>query len=179
MDTKRHPLWELFDSKALRQYWPILTFLALGGLLLWNLSLVLSRVPTMPFTTFVHHLQAGHIARIDVQGETMTGRFKPQVQNQEQGSSRPSSDFKTHIPAFAGRGLMDEILKQQVILEVHPRSNHSLGYLMLAFLPAALLIIFALLRLKPGQAGSEQDSEADVQGASRSSLEDRKHTWKP
>jgi len=146
MDTNRYPLWELFDSRALRQYWPILVFLALGGLLLWNLSLVLSRVPIMPYTTFLHHLQAGHIARIDIQGETMTGQFRPQYQNQEQSSSRLSSDFKAHIPAFAGQGLMDEILTQQVILEVHPRSNHAMGYLMLAFLPAALLVIFFLLR---------------------------------
>ena len=146
MESNRHQLWDVLDSTSLRQLWPVLTFLALGGLILWNLSMLVFQIPVISFTSFHHHLQAGHIAQIEVQGETITGQFKPEFQNRQESSSRLASDFKTHVPSFAGQSLMQEILQQQVLVTVHPKSNHALVYLMLAFLPAALLVCFIVLR---------------------------------
>ncbi len=173
MDANRHPLWDLLDSRTLRQLWPILAFVTLGALILWNLSMLTATIPALSFSTFHHHLQAGHIARIDVQGETITGQFKPEFQKGEKPSTRPRPDFKTHIPSFAGQGLMQEILRQQVLVTVHPRSNHFVGYLLLAILPAALLACFVIGRYRamrsssPGQNSMHRGSTAQMEDRSR------------
>jgi len=66
------------------------------------------RVPYSPF--FLEQVKAGHVASITSKGTAVQGTFKTA---ERYGSNKPSTRFKTEVPAFADTNALSRLLQQK------------------------------------------------------------------
>jgi cell division protease FtsH len=111
------------------------------------------RVPYSPF--FLQQVRAGHVKEITSKGTALQGTF---AQEQSYAGSKPTTRFRTEIPAFADNDALSRLLEQkQVVVNAEPLNNGAPWWqsLLLGFGPTILflLLLFWLMR----RAGNVQD----------------------
>ena len=111
------------------------------------------RVPYSPF--FLKQVNAGHVKEITSKGTAIQGTFTKQERYQ---GSKPTTKFKTEVPAFANNDALSARLeKKGVVVNAQPLDNGPPWWesLLLGFGPTLLflLLLFALIR----RAGNVQN----------------------
>jgi cell division protease FtsH len=111
------------------------------------------RVPYSPF--FLKQVNAGHVKEITSKGTAIQGTFDRQERYQ---GSKPTTKFKTEVPAFANNDALSALLeKKGVVVNAQPLDNGPPWWesLLLGFGPTLLflLLLFTLLR----RAGNVQN----------------------
>jgi cell division protease FtsH len=111
------------------------------------------RVPYTPF--FLQQVTTGNVAEITSKGTAVQGRFKEKTKFRDE---KPTTQFKTEIPAFANSDALSALLQQKgVIVNAEPLDTGPPWWqsLLLGFGPTLLflLLLFWLFR----RAGSAQN----------------------
>jgi cell division protease FtsH len=111
------------------------------------------RVPYSPF--FLNQVKAEHVKEITSKGTAIQGTFTRQ---QTYAGSKPTTKFKTEVPAFANNDALSALLeKEGVVVNAQPLDNGPPWWesLLLGFGPTLLflLLLFALIR----RAGNVQN----------------------
>jgi cell division protease FtsH len=110
------------------------------------------RVPYSPF--FLDQVEAGHVSEITTKGTAVQGTFDRKLRY---GDAKPTTRFKTEIPAFADNNVLSRLLVAKgVVVNAEPLDNGSPWWatLLAGFGPTILLI--ALLFLLMRRASSAQ-----------------------
>jgi cell division protease FtsH len=111
------------------------------------------RVPYSPF--FLNEVRAGHVKSITSRGTAIQGTFTQKI---KYGSSKPTTRFRTEIPAFANNDALSKLLQDKgVIVNAQPLDTGAPWWqnLLLGFGPT-LLFIFLLFWLMR-RAGNVQN----------------------
>jgi cell division protease FtsH len=111
------------------------------------------RVPYSPF--FLNEVRADHVKSITSKGTAIQGTFTQKI---KYGSSKPTTRFRTEIPAFANNDALSKLLQDKgVIVNAQPLDTGSPWWqnLLLGFGPT-LLFIFLLFWLMR-RAGNVQN----------------------
>src|SRR2546422_668949 len=111
------------------------------------------RVPYSPF--FLQQVSAGHVKDITSKGTAIQGTF---TQKEQFGGSKPTTRFRTEIPAFADNNALSRLLEQKgVVVNAQPLDTGAPWWqnLLLGFGPAILFVglLFWLMR----RAGNVQN----------------------
>ena len=110
------------------------------------------RVPYSPF--FLQQVSAGHVAQIMSKGTAIQGTF---IRPESYGTSKPTTKFKTEVPAFADTNALSRLLQSKgVVINAQPLDKGAPLWesLLLNFLPTLLFI--GLLVLLMRRAGNVQ-----------------------
>jgi ATP-dependent Zn protease len=113
-----------------------------------------------PYSTFFDQLEAGNIASVTFQGTDINGTFKHPVNATPASTAAARDTFRSRVPDFGDSGLMLELRKQHVVINVGSPSQWtrllaSLPWPMLLFVGAALIAgLIRLLRGGRAQSGS-------------------------
>src|SRR6184192_2171610 len=111
------------------------------------------RVPYSPF--FLDQVRAGHVKQITSKGTAIQGTF---TQKERYAKSKPTTRFRTEIPAFADNNALSRLLQEKrVVVNAQPLDTGGPWWqnLLLGFGPT-LLFIFLLFWLMR-RAGSVQN----------------------
>jgi cell division protease FtsH len=111
------------------------------------------RVPYTPF--FLQQVRAGHVKEITSKGTTIQGTF---TQKEQYAGSKPTTRFRTEIPAFADNDALSRLLERKgVVVDAEPLDTGAPWWqnLLLGFGPTILFVglLFWLMR----RAGSVQN----------------------
>jgi cell division protease FtsH len=111
------------------------------------------RVPYSPF--FLEQVQAGHVKEITSKGTAIQGTF---TQKEKYATNKPTTKFRTEIPAFANNDALSALLqKNDVVVNAEPLDTGAPWWqnLLLGFGPTVLFIflLFWLMR----RAGNVQN----------------------
>jgi cell division protease FtsH len=111
------------------------------------------RIPYSPF--FVNQVEAGHVKEITSKGTAIQGTFTVKLRY---GKSKPTTRFKTEVPAFANTDALSNLLQEnRVVVNAQPLDTAGPWWqsLLLGFGPTILfiLLLFWLFR----RAGSAQN----------------------
>jgi cell division protease FtsH len=108
------------------------------------------RVPYSPF--FINQVNAGHVKEITSKGTAIQGTFTEKLQY---GKAKPTSRFKTEVPAFANSDQLSALLqKKGVVVNAQPLDSGLPWWqnLLLGFGPTILFVflLFWLMRRAGG-----------------------------
>jgi cell division protease FtsH len=111
------------------------------------------RVPYSPF--FLQQVRAGHVTQITSKGTAIQGTFTQKIKYQD---SKPTTRFRTEIPAFADNDALSHLLEQKgVVVNAQPLDTGAPWWqnLLLGFGPTLLFLglLFWLFR----RAGNVQN----------------------
>lgn len=111
------------------------------------------RVPYSPF--FLNQVQAGHVKEITSKGTAIQGTF---TRKEKYGKAKPTTRFRTEIPAFADNDALSRLLQEKrVVVNAQPLDSGGPWWqsLLLGFGPTILfvLLLFWLMR----RAGNAQN----------------------
>jgi cell division protease FtsH len=111
------------------------------------------RVPYSPF--FLEQVTAGHVKEITSKGTAIQGTF---TQKEQYAGSKPTTKFRTEIPAFANNDALSKLLQEKrVVVNAEPLDTGGPWWqnLLLGFGPTILfvLLLFWLMR----RAGNVQN----------------------
>jgi cell division protease FtsH len=111
------------------------------------------RVPYSPF--FINQVKAGHVKDITSKGTAIQGTFTEKIKYSDQ---KPTTDFKTEIPAFADTKALSHLLGEKgVVVNAEPLDTGAPWWqnLLLGFGPTILFVflLFWLMR----RAGNVQN----------------------
>src|SRR5207244_564161 len=109
------------------------------------------RVPYSPF--FLQQVRAGNVVGITSKGTAIQGVFK---QPERYGKAKPTTKFKTEIPAFANTDQLSRLLQSKgVVVNAQPLDTGAPWWetLLVNFLPTILFIgLLVLLMRRAGNA---------------------------
>jgi len=111
------------------------------------------RVPYSPF--FVNQVNAGHVKSITSKGTSIQGTFTVKI---KYGSAKPTTLFKTEIPAFANNDALSNLLqKKNVVVNAQPLDTGAPWWqnLLLGFGPTILFLVLLFWLMR--RAGSAQN----------------------
>jgi cell division protease FtsH len=111
------------------------------------------RVPYTPF--FLQQVREGHVNEITSKGTAIQGTFKQKVRF---GSTKPTTRFRTEIPAFADNDALSRLLQdKRVVVNAQPLDTGSPWWqsLLLGFGPTLLFIFLLFMLLR--RAGNVQN----------------------
>ena len=111
------------------------------------------RVPYTPF--FLQQVREGHVNDITSKGTAIQGTFKQKVKF---GSAKPTTRFRTEIPAFANNDALSQLLQEKrVVVNAQPLDTGSPWWqsLLLGFGPTLLFIFLLVMLLR--RAGNVQN----------------------
>jgi cell division protease FtsH len=139
-------------------WWLIAVAIGLFALNYWAASRATQpetrvRVPYSPF--FTNQVNTGNVSEITSKGTAIQGKFK---QKTRYSDSKPTSLFKTEIPAFADTDALSHLLQQKhVIVNAEPLDTGTPWWqgLLFGFGPTLLflLLLFVLIR-RAGSMGN-------------------------
>src|SRR6184192_1705014 len=112
------------------------------------------RVPYSPF--FLEQVRAGHVKQITSKGTAIQGTF---TQKERYAKAKPTTRFRTEVPAFADNNALSRLLQQKgVVINAEPLDTGAPWWqnLLLGFGPTILfvLLLFWLMR----RAGNVQNA---------------------
>jgi hypothetical protein len=135
-------------------------FIAIFAVLILVTGVVLGKAghqaptPYMPYSAFLDQLDAGNVASVTFQGTEINGRFKNPLDSTQSGA------FSSRVPDFGDSTLIQELRKQQVVIDVSSSSQwlsllSRLPWPMLFFLGVAIVAaLVGLLRRGKSQSGA-------------------------
>ena len=108
---------------------------------------------TVPYSYFRAQAQAGNVAEVNSQGETIQGSFRRVIRYPAGKGGTTTHLFKTERPAFADDGLVGLLLSKNVTINAKPVSTGSslLTSLLLGFGPTLLLVGLFVLMMRGAQ----------------------------
>ena len=111
------------------------------------------RVPYSPF--FLKQVNAGHVKEITSKGTAIQGTF---TQKERYAGSKPTTRFRTEIPAFANNDALSQLLeKKGVVVNAEPLDTGAPWWqnLLLGFGPTILFLVLLLWLMR--RAGNVQN----------------------
>lgn len=100
-------------------------------------------VAELPYSQFKQELTAGHVAKVVLQGEELSGEFKTAQKLPAPGPKKKTADylkFHTVLPPMDDPQLLPQLEKQQVAIEAKPRDQGSFwSSLAISLLPWLLI----------------------------------------
>ena len=111
------------------------------------------RVPYSPF--FLNLVSAGHVEEITSKGTAIQGTFK---EKQQYAENKPTTKFRTEIPAFANNDALSELLQRKgVVVNAQPLDSGLPWWqnLLLGFGPTILFIVLLFWLMR--RAGNVQN----------------------
>jgi cell division protease FtsH len=111
------------------------------------------RVPYSPF--FLGQVRAGHVEEITSKGTAIQGTF---TQKEKYGKAKPTTRFRTEIPAFADNDALSRLLEEKkVVVNAQPLDTGNPWWqnLLLGFGPTLLFIFLLFWFIR--RAGSAQN----------------------
>lgn len=135
--------------------WRNLIWLAL----LWLVVLLLfspgKRLNTIDisYTAFKQHVAQGHVTKITIKGDTITGTFKEPYQGQSEHNGRTYTHLSTVRPALQDPELLPLLERQKVIIEAEQTNSSWLWVVALNLLPWLLIFGFFWYGRKRMQEG--------------------------
>jgi cell division protease FtsH len=130
------------DERGSRPGWPRFWWVLLGLLIVnWILTSVLMSAarPAVPYTFFLHQVNAGNVQQVNATGNTIQGTFRHQVRYPPGANARPVQQFTTERPAFASDNLFQRLQATGVTVTASPQGTPLWEQLLLWFGPALLL----------------------------------------
>jgi cell division protease FtsH len=111
------------------------------------------RVPYSPF--FLQQVTAGHVAQITSKGTAIQGTF---TQKERYGKAKPTTRFKTEVPAFADNNALSRLLQSKgVVVNAEPLDTGAPWWqnLLLGFGPTILFLVLLFWLMR--RAGNVQN----------------------
>jgi cell division protease FtsH len=111
------------------------------------------RVPYSPF--FLQQVTAGHVAQITSKGTAIQGTF---TQKERYGKAKPTTRFKTEVPAFADNNALSRLLQRKgVVVNAEPLDTGAPWWqnLLLGFGPTILFLVLLFWLMR--RAGNVQN----------------------
>jgi cell division protease FtsH len=138
-----------------RRFWYVVMALLAANLLLGVLLPDPEPRLDVPYTTFRQQVQAGNVASVTSQGDTIQGRFKKEVTYPTGEDARTSEEFETERPAFADDELLQLLVRQKVEVNAQPldEGRSFLVTLLLFFGPTLLIVALMIFFLRRAAAG--------------------------
>jgi len=142
----QRPLWKR----------PPFWFVVIAAVLALGIGIVMeesARRAPMPYGTFLDQLEAGNIASVTFRGTQIDGSLKHALGDAASNGATQRNTFRSHVPDFGDPGLMPELRKQHVLIDVASSSSWTrllagLPWPMLLFIGIAL--VAGLIRLVRG-----------------------------
>ncbi len=106
------------------------------------------------YSQFIEQLNAGNIKSVSIKKLQVTGEFNKEVSITFPGTKKPQpvKDFQTYLPSFQGEGLIAELEKKNVAINVEPGDERSVFWqFVLGILPWVLIIGVWVLIMRRAQ----------------------------
>src|SRR5215468_6566521 len=146
-EKKSRPPWRVeglpgkeHDQRDGRPGWPRFWWILLALLIVnWTLTSVLMSAvrPAVPYTFFLHQVNAGNVQQVDATGNTIQGTFRHEVRYPP--GAQLVQEFTTERPAFANDHLFQRLQATGVTVTASPQRTPLWEQLLLWFGPALLL----------------------------------------
>ncbi len=95
------------------------------------------------YSQFFEQLNAGNIKSVSIRKLQVNGEFNKEVNITLPGAKKPLAvkDFQTYLPSFQGEGLLSELEKKNVVINVEPAEEKSLFWqFIIGLLPWVIII---------------------------------------
>lgn len=169
-------------DKIKNPHWRIgIAFLLIFILLyLWSQFFNLRRPEqyNISYSQFIEQLNADNIKSVKIKGMQVNGEFIKEINIQLPGEKRTTvvKNFQTFLPSFQGEGLLSELEKKNVIINVEPSEKGSIfRQFLIGILPLVLIIgVWILIMRRAQQQISGGPGGLFSFGASKAKLFDAK-----
>lgn len=123
-------------------------------LVMWIIPLFSDRqADTVPFSVFLEQADAGNVESIQVQGETVTGRFRQDVRwTDSSGTTRNAVEFRTFFPAAVDTEYLDSLSRRNVVVHTLPVRDNRGMTILLNILPL-MIVVWIILRVGRSMQG--------------------------
>jgi len=97
---------------------------------------------TISYSQFLEQLDAGNIKAVTLRNLQVTGEFKKEIEiKQKKEGPITVKNFQTFLPTFQGEKLIEELNKQNVVINVEPSEGKSFFWqFIVAILPWVIII---------------------------------------
>jgi len=95
------------------------------------------------YSQFIEQLNAGNIKSVTIEGLQVNGEFIREINIQSPGEKRTTAvkNFQTFLPSFQGEGILSELEKKNVVINVEPSEKGSIfRQFLIGILPWVLII---------------------------------------
>ena len=95
------------------------------------------------YSQFIEQLNAGNIKSVTIEGLQVNGEFIREINIQSPGEKRTTTvkNFQTFLPSFQGEGILSELEKKNVVINVEPSEKGSIfRQFLIGILPWVLII---------------------------------------
>ncbi|MEW6419147.1 MAG: ATP-dependent zinc metalloprotease FtsH [Nitrospirota bacterium] len=95
------------------------------------------------YSQFIEQLNANNIKSVTIKGLQVSGEFVKEINIQLPGEKRTTAikNFQTFLPSFQGEGLLSELEKRNVVINVEPSEEGSIfRQFLIGILPWVLII---------------------------------------
>ncbi|MFI5294512.1 MAG: ATP-dependent zinc metalloprotease FtsH [Thermodesulfovibrionales bacterium] len=106
------------------------------------------------YSLFFEQLNAGNIKSVSIRKLQVNGEFIKEVNITLPGAKKPLAvkDFQTYLPSFQGEGLLSELEKKNVVINVEPSEEKSLFWqFIIGLLPWVVIIGVWMLIMRRAQ----------------------------
>jgi cell division protease FtsH len=104
------------------------------------------RIEQIPYSVFKRQVQQGQVEKIEVKGEEVTGQYVSSedaaTQNAEMAEEAATEYFRTVLPSFVDRQLMELLEEHNVTISAVPDERSWLATLLISLLPWVIIIGF-------------------------------------
>lgn len=123
-------------------------------LAMWLVPLLFTdRTDAIPFSVFLAQVDGGNVAFLRVQGETLSGEFREEVQWEDStGTVRSAREFRTFIPATIGAEYLETLSRRNIQVTTLPTRDNTGVTVLLNLLPL-MLVLFILFRVGRSMQG--------------------------
>jgi cell division protease FtsH len=148
MEKNNGKFMEKFRSPQARLITLVVFFVLI--LYLWQNLLMQSHgkeFSPLSYSRFLEELEAGNIQSVLIKDLNIKGELKKEITITQEGKEVKVKNFQTYLPNFQGEGLIENLNKQKVRIEVEPSEERSLLWqLILSLLPWVIIIgVYVLL----------------------------------
>lgn len=133
---------------------------------------------TISYSQFREQLNRDNIESVTIKNLEIKGEFKQKISIQLLGEKKKTEvkNFQTFLPTFQGEGLLAELEKKNVIVNVEPSEKGSiLWQILIGILPWVLIIGIWILIMRRAQQIQGGPGGLFTFGASKAKLFDAKH----
>jgi len=130
--------------------------LVVVALAIFGIMEMINRPAAMPYSDFLDQLDAGNVASVTFKGTQIDGNYKHPIGQVAANGTASQTVFRSQVPDFGDPGLMPELRKEHVAIDVVSSSSwtHLLGSLPwpMVLMIAAVLIAGLVRFMRGGKA---------------------------
>ncbi|TVR71597.1 MAG: ATP-dependent metallopeptidase FtsH/Yme1/Tma family protein [Spirochaetaceae bacterium] len=128
-------------------------------LAMWLVPLLFpARTDSVPFSLFLEQVDRGNVAGVRVQGETISGTFREEVQwEDDTGATWSALEFQTFLPSTVDVEFLETLTQRNVRVTTLPSRDNTGLTILLNLLPLmlVLVILFRVGRSMQGGGGMQ------------------------